>query len=143
MRYKLFPLWITPNSSNMDQNHILKVDQNDIFPRDYGYYSYKNLDPPSIESGSNLSTFQSGSKYYYMIPSQIVGWDPPTQIFVKWSKQLRWFESCISYLYRYRLWFRVWGDQSSFFHSILWKLDFLRLQENKKSWPWSFHGEYE
>ena len=45
------------------------------------YYSYENPDHPSIERGSNLSTFQSGSKYYYMIPSQIVGWDPPTQIF--------------------------------------------------------------
>ena len=57
----------------MDQNHIIKVDQNDIFQRDYEYYSYENPDHPSIERGSNLSTFQSGSKYYNLIPSESVG----------------------------------------------------------------------
>ena len=57
----------------MDQNHIMKVDQNDIFQRDYEYNSYENPNHQFIESVSNLSTFQCGSKYYNLIPSQSVG----------------------------------------------------------------------
>ena len=51
MSFKLFTLWIAPKSSKMDQNHILKVDQNDIFLRVYEYYRYENPDHPSIENG--------------------------------------------------------------------------------------------
>ena len=62
------------NSSKMDQNDILKVDQRDIFARDLSishilrepqitiYWKWINLTYFSVIW--EISTFQSGSKYY-------------------------------------------------------------------------------